>query len=129
MDSCSQVSCISESLCQRLKLKPQRVSLWLKGTGDSIVANVKKSAEVTIRPHFDSAFACSVKVLVLSEVSSYVPLLIPTSFELPDFRGLTLANPRYMDRAHTDVLLGADIYAKIMKASIRRGRPNEPVAM
>ena len=69
MDSCSQVRCISESLCQRLKLKLERVSLSLKGTGGSIVANVKKPAEVTIRHHFDSSFACLVKVLVLFEVT------------------------------------------------------------
>ncbi|XP_077262598.1 uncharacterized protein LOC143897666 [Temnothorax americanus] len=46
----------------------------------------------------------------------------------PHLRGLELADPEFCSSDPIDVLLGADIYASILRAGLRKGGPREPVA-
>ena len=115
LDSCSQVSIITESLAQRLKLKTQRVKIPLKGSGGTPLGVVNKSADVIIKPYFNFTFENEVNVLVMQQVSSYKPPFMSTAINLSHIKGLKLADPRYMDSSHIAVLLGASVFFDILE--------------
>lgn len=128
IDPCSQASFISGSLCQRLKLKVQKVDVPIKGTGGVLLSTVTKSAEVIIKSRLNSDFTCKVDALILSKVSSYKPPSMKTSLVLPHLEGLVLADPQYMDKNHIDMLLGASVYSRIVLGTVIKGKVNEPIA-
>ena len=127
IDPCLQASFISASLCQRLKLKTRKVNVSINGTGNMSLA-VTKSAQVLIKPRFDSPFSCLVDTFVLQSVSSYTPPSMHTTLVLPHFSGLVLADPQYIDKSHIDLLLGAAVYTRIVEGAFIKGNLNEPLA-
>ena len=126
LDSCSQVSIITESLAQRLKSKTQRVKISLEGSGDTPLGVVNNSADVIIKPYFNRKFENEVNVLVMQQVSSYKAPFMSTAMNLSHIKGLKLADPWYMDSSHIDVLLGASAFLVILKGKVREGSRQKP---
>ena len=128
IDPCSQSSFVSGSLCQRHRLKSQKVHIPIRGTGGSIIATATKSSLITVKSRVYTEFSCTVEVLIIPKVSSYAPPSMVTSLKLPHLEGLRLADPQYMCAAHIDVLLGASVYSQIIEGSVVKGRADEPIA-
>ena len=128
IDQCSQVSVISRSLCQRLRLKIKPAHVPICGLGSETTAVFSESAIFTIRPRFESTFSHSVQALVLPRISAYSPPTIRSSSEMSHISGLNLADPNFMDPGHIDLLLGAAIHARIVEGQVVRGKENEPIA-
>ena len=128
IDQCSQVSLISRSLCQRLRLNNKSVHVPICGVGSYTAAVSSESVSFTIRPRFKSNFSCQVQALVLPSISSYTPPTLHMPCELTYLNGLELADSNFMDKGHIDLLLGASIHSRIIKGRVIRGRENEPIA-
>ena len=52
-----------------------------------------------------------------------------STLNLPHLKGLQLADPRYMDGSHIDVLLGAGVFTDILDGEIIRSKHQEPAAI
>ena len=129
LDSCSQVSLITRSLCSRFALTQSNTHVCIQGVGDkgSLIAN--KSARFVIMPHFQSSLQLDVQALVLPKLSSYKPPTVPNQNDFNHLQGLRLADPAYVTDAHVEVLLGANVYAEIIQEGIVKGLLHQPVAL
>ena len=128
IDQCSQVSVVSRSLCQRLRLKIKPAHILICGIGSDTTAVSSESVSFTISPRFKSNFSCTVEALVLPHISSYSLPSIRSSCELSHIKDLNLAVPNFMDQGHIDLLLGASIHARIIEGNLIRWKENEPIA-
>ena len=77
-----QVSLISRSLCQRLRLKNKAVHVSICGVGSCTAAVSSKSISFTIRPLFKSNFSSQVQILGFTFYLIYTPPTLHMSCEL-----------------------------------------------
>ena len=129
IDPCSQASIISTSLCQRLKLKVEKVNIPIQGTGGDLLSTLTKSAKFCIKPCFDSDFSCRANGFVLPKVTTYAPPTMDFSLQLPHLEVLTLADPQCMTKGQIELLLNVDVYARIVEGAVKKGELNEPIAI
>ena len=61
IDQCSQVSIVSQSLCQRLRLRYKPIHASITGVGSNTVAVSNEIVQFTVRPRFHSAFSSEVQ--------------------------------------------------------------------
>ena len=52
-----------------------------------------------------------------------------TGARLQHLEGIELADPRFTDQSHIDMLLSASVYARIVLGTIIKGHENEPIAI
>ncbi|XP_046409087.1 uncharacterized protein LOC124173968 [Ischnura elegans] len=128
VDQCAQSSFISESLCQRLRLKGRNTNVEILGLAGNKQASCKKSVSFKIKPHFHSPFACDVDAFVVSKVSSYIPGNKIVFSNWKHIQGLTLADPQQYEERGIELLLSAAIHAKIVKDQVKKGGSGEPIA-
>ncbi|XP_014216410.1 uncharacterized protein LOC106645138 [Copidosoma floridanum] len=98
VDQCSQCSIVSDALCTLLKLKRQCLNIPISGSGGTSVGIARSEVEFTISPSFSH------------------------------LEGLELVDPYYTSMDNIDIILGADVHAQIVEGSVRKGKPNEPIA-
>ena len=60
IDPCSQASFLTESLCQRLRLKTRKVHMPISSTGGLVVQTANKTSQITIRSRVHPEFSCPV---------------------------------------------------------------------
>lgn len=126
IDPGSQSSFISQNALQTLRLKGEPVSIGISG-----IAEVGKSAssaiEINIVPRFTSSFKLRTTVIVLKKLTKYVNDF--DNFKAYEhLKNLCLADPSVTDSAPIDIILGADVYPKIMKSGLIKGRDEDPMA-
>ena len=73
LDSYSQVSIITRSLCTRLALAQSNTHVCIQGVGDKFSLIANKLASFIIMPHFESTLQLDIQALVLPKLSSYKP--------------------------------------------------------
>ena len=129
VDPCSQASFITTEIHRYLNLPSEKCSLLVEGMNDAKLASCKVSTMFLIRPHFPSDYCCKVKAYVSSKISNYNPMTTRQNTEWSHFAGVQLADPHYMRKGSVDVLLGVGVYSRIIQAGLRKGRPNEPIAL
>ena len=129
LDSCSQVSLVTRSLCTRLALSQNNTHVCIQGVGDKGSHISNKSADFIITPYFESSLQFDVQALVLPKLSSYKPPIVANQNDFKHFRGLKLAYPAYTADSRIDVLLGANVYAEIIQEGIVKGLINQPIAL
>ena len=129
LDNCSQASFISESLFRRLKLKFMPLKMPILGIGGVKNYTCRKLVKLHIKPHFVSDFSIEVLAFVISRVSSYSPTASKRCKELDHISGLLLADPNFHKRGQIEILLSASVHASIVEEKIKRGAPNDPIAI
>ncbi|XP_046407913.1 uncharacterized protein LOC124172514 isoform X1 [Ischnura elegans] len=128
LDQCAQSSFITESLCQRLKLHKQSISVTVSGLGGKQHVACRAASSITIKPRFPSSFSCKTEVLVVPRVTSYTP---GTRYGVNDWshlKDLVLADPNFAQNAPIELLLGAAVHARVVEGDIIKGKPNQPIA-
>ncbi|XP_029680140.1 uncharacterized protein LOC115245797 [Formica exsecta] len=127
IDQGSEVSIVTESLVQRLRLQGNHSSVTIFGIGGSLfgASRGKVALEVTSRVTGDM---CSVVAFVLPRLSSYRSSTTKHRKGWPHLQGLPLADPEYMATDPVELLLGAKICSSIFKDGLRKGGPQAPMA-
>ena len=120
IDQCSQVSIVSQSLGQRLRLKYIRVDAPITGVGTGTAALSSETVSFTIYPRFQSDFLCKVDALVLARISVYSPTVVSSSSRLMHIEGLELADPNFMEAGNIDLLLGHPFTLRSLKVKLSR---------
>ena len=129
IDSCSQVSLITQSSCNQLALQSKSTYVCIKGVGENSSATVNKLSTISIAPYFSSESRLHIEALILPKLSSYIPPTIKNYQCFTHLLGLCLADPAYASRFRIDLLLGASVYADIVEGRVRKGDNLQPVAI
>ncbi|XP_015437899.1 PREDICTED: uncharacterized protein LOC107193038 [Dufourea novaeangliae] len=128
VDPGSEVSLISETLAQSLGLKRMHSRVSLMGVGGTRSQVSRGQVSVPLALVRDDGPILKVTALILPEISRYLPPQLPGPAAWPHLEGITLANPHYAARDFVDVLLGADVYNRLLLDGVRRGSSDQPVA-
>ncbi|XP_025262627.1 uncharacterized protein LOC112637358 [Camponotus floridanus] len=126
IDQGSEVSLVSEALAQRLRLPRIRSSMTIAGIGGASGAT-RGRLSLALSSAITGA-TLPVQAYVLPHLSSYQGPIVRASVTWPHIRGLSLADPQYLDRDSIEILLGADVYSAILQDGLRKGCKDEPIA-
>ncbi|XP_011687417.1 PREDICTED: uncharacterized protein LOC105449732 [Wasmannia auropunctata] len=127
IDQGSEISIVTEALAQRLRLKRTRtsVAVFVVGGQQTGVARGQLSLQITPR---DGVSDLVVPAIVLPRLTLYAGVTSVAVKEWPHLQGLELADPEFAAAGDIDILLGAEVYANILGAGVRKGGLRDPVA-
>ncbi|XP_029174737.1 uncharacterized protein LOC114943315 [Nylanderia fulva] len=127
IDQCSEVSIISETLAQRLRLPRVSTDLSIFGIGGTRSGSAR--GKVTLHVTSDVTNAeLSVVAFVLSRISLQQGSVSRGERSWPHLKGLQLADPRFLDDDPAELLLGAEVYSLILEEGLRKGDSRMPIA-
>lgn len=128
IDSGSQISCISETAIQRLRLPRQQTSCKVIGIGGNVAAHPSGITKFTIKS-LVSEFQIEVVAVIMKQVTRILPCDRLPVDSWPQFRSIQLADPAFGTPAPVDILLGADVIGSIYTSGFIAGDSNSPHAM
>lgn len=126
IDQGSQVSIISETLAQRLRLQRTRTAFTIFGIGPRS-SRAKGEVSLQLTSTVTGAKVTAVAV-ILPRLSLYQGTTSQRSTLWPHLRDLQLADPDFMANDPVELFLGAGIYANILQEGLCKGSPTDPVA-
>ncbi|XP_036142104.1 uncharacterized protein LOC118645339 [Monomorium pharaonis] len=127
IDPGSELSLISETLSQRLRLPRLPASVSVYGVGGQRTGATRGRVSLEMSSS-TSTFTLRVSALVLPRISAYGTRVAATPDDWPHLRDLSLANPDFRAGDPIDILLGADVYSTIIEDGLRKGGPRAPIA-
>lgn len=127
-DSASQCLFISNNCCNKLGLTRKNLPLDIHGVGQSF-SQAKQSVLSTIKPKESNEPVISLDFVVLPQICSDMPCKTIPFDKFSKFANLKLADPTFNISRPVDVLLGADVFAIIMKGGSSSSSLSEPVAL
>lgn len=128
LDQGSQASFISESAVQLLGLKKSANKSVISGVGgDKNSFSSEFVVTVHISSRIDPSCKFGVQAIVLSKITSLMPLEKIPIINWPELKEITLADPEYHTPNKIDILLGADIYSQVLREGLIQGPPGYPV--
>lgn len=113
LDNGSQQHFITEKLCRELGIELIPKAVPLRGIG--LVTNqVSKSAEINFTS-LDNNYSKTINCLVLTEITSNLPLksIGPNTIVVPD--NINLADPEFYLSSRIDLLIGAGLFYDLLK--------------
>ncbi|KAL0803247.1 hypothetical protein ABMA28_017285 [Loxostege sticticalis] len=128
LDQGSQACFITEEAVQRLKLKKNPVRGVVSGLGENKEIVTKSTVNVVIQSRYDPDFKIPIQMFVLSNITSDLPEKHIESLEWINNAHLKLADPQFHTPNKIDVLLGAEVYCKIINNGILKSPNNQLVA-
>ncbi|XP_050324432.1 uncharacterized protein LOC126755732 [Bactrocera neohumeralis] len=99
----------------------------VEGVGATINIRVKGSVTFTLRST-TSNFEMRIDALVLSSITSPTPAVKIDMNQWPYLRGIDLADNQFGTPGVIDVLIGADVWGRLIEGEVIGGRPDEPFA-
>ena len=126
-DPVSQVSFVTNRLANCLQLYRQKCDVRVEGVGATINTRVKFSVTFTLR---STTTSCEMRTddLVLSSITSPTPAVKIDINQWPYLRDIDLADNRFSTPGTIDVLIGADVWGRLIKGEVIGGGPDEPFA-
>ncbi|KMQ87989.1 hypothetical protein RF55_12602, partial [Lasius niger] len=127
IDQGSETTIITERLAQRLRLPRSRTTVAVFGVGgkQTGVAKGRVNLDIWARSDEDST---ATTALILPRLTGYASAADLPSDAWSHIEGLELADPDFASNDPIDVLLGADVYANILRDGLRKGSGLQPVA-
>lgn len=114
LDSASESNFISEELCQRLKLKRNRVFIPISGISDTQTDSpVKHSVDATIGST-NNGFKVNMEFLIMSKITGGLPSrsVDISSWDIP--KNVVMADPWFNIKSKIDMLVGAQMFFRMM---------------
>ncbi|XP_029178087.1 uncharacterized protein LOC114945904 [Nylanderia fulva] len=128
LDSGSEVSFVTESVVQSLRLKRRSVDVVVAGLQGTRTGSVSSSVRVALRSRLSPASEIAVDAFVLRTLTNLIPSRHVSGCSWPHIQGLQLADPRFDVPSRIDVILGADVYGQVLQPDVRHGEPGSPTA-
>ncbi|XP_076684125.1 uncharacterized protein LOC143377089 [Andrena cerasifolii] len=123
LDQGAQVSLVSESVVQTLRLLRQPHVTNFIGALDGNLGASQSQVKLTLAPPAGTTpAAINIIAHVVPKVSSYVPEWPPTT-QRKDFEGLNFADPDPSARRPIDLIVGANYFGALLLPGLRRGTP------
>lgn len=128
LDQCATGNLITTRLCQLLNLPLTSTYVPLTGPCDVRVGSIKEKTSITIGSNFDKEFSLTFSALVVKTVTGLKPVQVTEPKKWSHLRGLPLADPKYLEFSHIDMLVGSIVFAEILQNGLVKGNPGEPIA-
>lgn len=128
LDSASQANFISQKCLNRLGLPRKRYTVPVIGLNHSASA-ANGICHCTIRPKGELEPIFSLEAFVMPSLCSQMPSVRVNTSEWSHIHNLKLADDQFNIPAPVDMLLGAEIYANILRSGRLRGEPGQPTAL
>jgi hypothetical protein len=130
LDSGSQSSFITKYAAKKLKLRTAPTAIEVNTLNGQKTTKIRNKSNISIDPHFTSNESISTPLLIIDQITSSLPTkLIKNHNNWTHINNLQLADPNFFEPTPIDILLGADIYAKILRPGIRKGGEHTPIAI
>ncbi|XP_076638798.1 uncharacterized protein LOC143350679 [Colletes latitarsis] len=127
LDQGSESSFVSASLVNDLQLMRRRTPATVTGLGGGQAQIIKYSVELSLAEVTAIKPTCGTNAYVVPKITTY---RAPSANALDHsaFSGLTLADPDPKDDRNIEILIGADLYAQVIRPGFRRGGKMGPIA-
>ncbi|KAG7203872.1 hypothetical protein KM043_017926 [Ampulex compressa] len=112
LDSGSQSHFITKSMASKLGLHHAKINIPIIGINQA-TSSINYSVKTTIRSRYNK-FASNITLLVLDRITQQLPSrpIVKNLIKIP--KNVKLADPQYHKPAEIDVLLGAEIFFKLL---------------
>lgn len=119
IDQGSQASFVTEAAAQLLQLDRIQVNGKIHGISDTAVVNTRSMVNLTIHTRNELS-SLEIEAYVLKRLTSLLPTREFSRESWPSTMQLDLADPNFHKPSSIDVLLGADVHAKIILPGIHK---------
>lgn len=128
IDQGSQASFISERAAQQIKAKRYPIRGTVVGVG-STREDIRQVVQINVESICDETFSLNINTYVMSkQLTTKIPSRKINTTDWPHLEGLILADPNYFKPGTIDLLLGVDVYARIVQNDLIKGPPGSPCA-
>lgn len=119
IDPASEASFVTTRLQRQLKLATLTASAHISGINQSATATAKQKCLLTVGSPMDASVLLETEALILPNISGNLPSIHIGEDLASRLSELQLADRRLCDSRPVDILLGADLYPRIVKGEIR----------
>ena len=118
IDSGSQSTLVSKETAQKLRLPRKKSHTIIHGISTSQVV-AKHKLLISLKPRYSSNFKVDVEAIVMPKLNKSLP---NKSFEMPStkLKKYLLADPNFNISSRIDIIIGADMFPKIIEANCRK---------
>lgn len=114
VDSASQISVMSSSCVERLGLRKLKWTVPLTGLAGVHVPTVQGAVDIQVFPRYTEDEGISIRAWILPRVTGTMPpQCLPLNLK-EKFNNLALADPAFDCPAPVDLLLGADVFSRVL---------------
>lgn len=128
IDQGSEASFISEKTTKRLNLRREKICAEIAGIGETKAVTSHSLVNFTIQPNHSSNTETNVTAYVLHRVTNISPSDNIENTSWDHLSNLVLADPDYTKSGQIDILLGSDIFSKIIQTGLIKGPEGTPIA-
>lgn len=128
IDPGSQVSFITNKAIQRLQLKPESTRATVFGIGRACPGTSTKRVSLSLQSPVNSDFHMESEFLTIPQITGSLPQSSFSSSKWSHIHNIHMADPSYNLNGPIDLLLGAEMYGRIVLPGLQKGLPHEPVA-
>lgn len=128
LDTGSQATIITKNCASRLKLPRTTIDSIIQGIGDTHSAACA-SMSLTISATRDKNYKFNVDALILNNICAELPTSQILTDSWDHIKFLPLADPQFGKPGPIDLLLGADVFPRIIQTGQVIGDTNEPIAI
>ncbi|XP_075977354.1 uncharacterized protein LOC142977361 [Anticarsia gemmatalis] len=119
IDQGSEASLVSARVVELLRLKKTCINGVVSGIGEESQIPIKHLVELAVSSRFDSNEVFRTKAYVMKTLSKRLPAQTIT-MNWPQLQTIKLADPMYNTPSRIDILLGADVFSKIIDVGLMR---------
>ena len=131
IDSGAGISLVTNRVVQLLNLPLETVNVQLTVAQGEVTKPLRRKSSLIITPLHDRTLKMSCRPAVSEAVAGIMPTqAMPSVTDLPYLIGLPLADTSYNVPGVIDIILGTDMFSKVIPANSasRKGTEDEPVA-
>ncbi|XP_076247963.1 uncharacterized protein LOC143187622, partial [Calliopsis andreniformis] len=126
IDQGSEASFISASLANDLRLARRKTPATVLGLGGGLTQTISHSVDMEFTSTSNTAEAFRTSAYIVSRITSYVPPSVRVT-ACTVLRGLALADPDPASDRPIEVLIGAEVYASLIRQGLRRISNKGPI--
>ena len=116
IDPGSQDSFITSAAADALSLQKTRTNISVSGIGGTDAGKIASQVEINFTSHYPTRQQFSTSALVLPKLTSHLPERTIEPAAIPALpKNLLLADPEFAESGKIDLLLGAGLFAEIVK--------------
>uniref|UniRef100_A0A6P7G8E0 Uncharacterized protein LOC114335132 n=1 Tax=Diabrotica virgifera virgifera TaxID=50390 RepID=A0A6P7G8E0_DIAVI len=125
LDSGSQSSFISSKLCDILNLETESIDMVVVGINSS-KSQIKKKCEISVEA-LHSAYSVKLSCLIINEITGIQPTTVIDVNRLNIPKNIILADPEFYIPGPIELLIGANLFWKLMHVCQIRLGSDQPV--
>lgn len=128
LDQGSQSSFVTESIAHTLRAPRIKVRAPVSGIGGTAAGIGRAIVQLKLNSCINTENEVQCTAIVFSKLTSYVPQRSQCKASWRHLEGLEMADPEPSSGDAIQLILGADVYANILREGLRRGPIGSPIA-